>query len=318
MSDVRPAAVAGMFYPAAPAALAADVRAHLARALARPAATSARAQGADRAARRVRLFGPDRRRGVRASRGRARHHTACRAVRADAPRAGARARAAFGGDLRHAARNGERRSRSRGRRTGAAAGLRKRRGARVRALARGPAAFPAVGAGRLPHRPLRRRRRDAGRGRRGHRLAVGRPGDPDRRQLRPVALPPLRRGPRHRSRDRRGDTRALGHARSRAGLRGDADQRIAPGGAAPRVDAGAPRPAQFGRHGRRQVARGRLRVVRVRRAGCDRAGQVSHERSSVSAARCSRSPAPRSAPSSGSGRPPRRATRRWRSRPPRS
>ena len=31
MSDVRPAAVAGMFYPEAPAALAADVRAHLAR-----------------------------------------------------------------------------------------------------------------------------------------------------------------------------------------------------------------------------------------------------------------------------------------------
>ena len=41
MSDVRPAAVAGMFYPAAPAALAADVRAHLALALAHPAPTSA-------------------------------------------------------------------------------------------------------------------------------------------------------------------------------------------------------------------------------------------------------------------------------------
>jgi hypothetical protein len=41
MSDVRPAAVAGMFYPAAPAALAAEVRAHLGRALAQPAGTSA-------------------------------------------------------------------------------------------------------------------------------------------------------------------------------------------------------------------------------------------------------------------------------------
>jgi AmmeMemoRadiSam system protein B len=37
MPDVRPAAVAGMFYPAAPAALAADVRAHLSRAVERPA-----------------------------------------------------------------------------------------------------------------------------------------------------------------------------------------------------------------------------------------------------------------------------------------
>jgi len=37
MPDVRPAAVAGMFYPAAPAALAADVRSYLARAVARPA-----------------------------------------------------------------------------------------------------------------------------------------------------------------------------------------------------------------------------------------------------------------------------------------
>jgi AmmeMemoRadiSam system protein B len=37
MPDVRPAAVAGMFYPAAPAALAADVRSYLSRAVARPA-----------------------------------------------------------------------------------------------------------------------------------------------------------------------------------------------------------------------------------------------------------------------------------------
>jgi AmmeMemoRadiSam system protein B len=41
MSDVRPAAVAGMFYPAAPAALAAEVRAHLARAPASPGASAA-------------------------------------------------------------------------------------------------------------------------------------------------------------------------------------------------------------------------------------------------------------------------------------
>jgi len=38
MRDVRPAAVAGMFYPEAPAALAADVRAHLARAVPAPSA----------------------------------------------------------------------------------------------------------------------------------------------------------------------------------------------------------------------------------------------------------------------------------------
>jgi len=41
MPDVRPAAVAGMFYPSAPAALAADVRAYLSRVVARPAETAA-------------------------------------------------------------------------------------------------------------------------------------------------------------------------------------------------------------------------------------------------------------------------------------
>lgn len=41
MSTVRAAAVAGLFYPTAPTLLAADVRAHLARAVARPAAIAA-------------------------------------------------------------------------------------------------------------------------------------------------------------------------------------------------------------------------------------------------------------------------------------
>ena len=167
--------------------------------------------------------------------------------------------------------NRGRRSRRRRRGADAAAGVRKRRRARVRALARSAAAVPAGGARRFQHRAVRRRRRDARRGGRSHRVAVGRPGDADRRQLRPVALPPLRRRARNRSRDRRGDPRAVGHARSRAGLRRDADQRIAPGGPPARTAAGAARPAQLRRHGGRQVPRGRLCVVRVHRARARRA-----------------------------------------------
>ena len=68
---------------------------------------------------------------------------------------------------------------------------------------------------------------------------------------------------------RRRDPRAVGNARSRAGVRRDADQRPPPGGAAPRARARASRPAQFGRHGGRQGARRRLRVVRVRRTGLE-------------------------------------------------
>ena len=56
----------------------------------------------------------------------------------------------------------------------------------------------------------------------------------------------------------------VGHARSRAGLRRDADQRPARWRRARHgLRARAARPAQLRRHGGRQVPRGRLRVVRV-------------------------------------------------------
>ena len=72
-------------------------------------------------------------------------------------------------------------------------------------------------------------RRHAGRGgRRGARRAVGRRRDADRRQLRPVALPPLRRR-RARSTATTADAhpRAVARARPRAGVRRHADQRPA-------------------------------------------------------------------------------------------
>ena len=229
MSDVRPAAVAGMFYPgsaggagrgrarascrargavgAGRASQGADRRrtpATSIRARSRPSAYARLAAGRD-TIRRVVLFGPT-------------HRVPVRGLALPSARAFATPLGTVDVDREAAAARAD-----------AAAGLRKRRGARARALARGAAAVPAVGARRIPHRPVRRRRRVARRGRRGHRPAVGRPRDADRRQLRPVALPPLRGGPRDRPRDRRGDPRALGHARPRAGLRRDADQRTAAG-----------------------------------------------------------------------------------------
>ena len=150
MPDVRPAAVAGMFYPGAPPALAAEVRAHLAGARSRGAAGARRAQGADRAARRLRLFRPDRGLGLRAARRRARR------------RSGASCCSARRTACRSAASRCRRRGRSRRRsgtvavdREAVAAALtlpqvvRERRGARARALARSAAAVPAGGARRL-------------------------------------------------------------------------------------------------------------------------------------------------------------------------
>ena len=91
-------------------------------------------------------------------------------------------------------------------------------------------------------------------------------GNLDRRELGPVALSLVRRGARHRPRHGRRDPRADLSARPRAGLRGHADQRLIALRAEARPCRRAARPAQFRRHGRRQIARGRLCRVRVHRA----------------------------------------------------
>ena len=124
-----------------------------------------RAQGDHRAARRLRVFGTDRRVGLRAPRGRTRHDPPRRAVRSHAPRAGTRARVAFGRSVRDAARLRGRRSRRGRPRADAAPGLHERCRARARALARSAAAVPAGGARNLQHRAVRRRRCDGDRGR---------------------------------------------------------------------------------------------------------------------------------------------------------
>ena len=63
----------------------------------------------------------------------------------------------------------------------------------LRALARGAAAVPAGACSATSAGAARRRRRHCARSGRGHRAPVGRARDADRRELRPVALPPLRR-----------------------------------------------------------------------------------------------------------------------------
>ena len=70
---------------------------------------------------------------------------------------------------------------------------------------------------------------------------------------------------RDRPRDRRRHRRAVGRTRSRAGVRRDADQRACfSSRAATGLRSRAARPAQLGRHGRRQIPRRRLCVVRIR------------------------------------------------------
>ncbi len=118
------------------------------------------------------------------------------------------------------------------------------------------------------HRSARSRRRVGGRSRGSPRAAVGRPRDPDRRQLGSVALPRVRRCAPHRSSTPQTD-------RSRCRITLDHEQAC---GATPingfslcaqrrgltpeLIDL-----AQFRRHRGRQVARRRLRVVCFRRAG---------------------------------------------------
>ena len=97
---------------------------------------------------------------------------------------------------------------------------------------------------------------------------------------------------------------AVRHARPRAGVRGDPDQRAAARRAPARTRAAAPRSAQLRRYRGRQVARGRLCVVRVQRSGRYPMAEL------ISDGRCSRSRARRSARSSVSLPRASRVTRR--------
>ena len=192
MHDVRPAAVAGMFYPER--ARAPRGR-HSRVSLATLRAARAHAQGVDRAARGLRL--------LRADRGQLRYALlaplrdvgdARRAARARASRGRARARD-------HAARARSRRRSARSRSTRDAVGaaltfaqvVGERRRARARARARSAAAIPADGAALVFARAVRRRPRRRRRRGRGARRAVGRAGDARGRELGSVALPSLTR-----------------------------------------------------------------------------------------------------------------------------
>ena len=90
--------------------------------------------------------------------------------------------------------------------------------------------------------------------------------DADRRQLRSLALPQLRRRTPSRPRHARGGAAAGAEADARPGLRRDAGQRPARARPSTRDAGRTARPAQFRRHGRRPDARRRLRRGRVLRA----------------------------------------------------
>ena len=164
--------------------------------------TAARlSQGADRSARRLHLFRPGRRARLRRTRRRARHRQARGADRPVALRRGPGPGAARMRCVRDAARprqigrGGDRHARR------PEAGGAQRGSARPGALARGAAAVPAEGAGRFFARADRRGRGPHRGGDAGDRAALGRAGDADRHQHRPVALPCLRRSEAHRRRD---------------------------------------------------------------------------------------------------------------------
>ena len=103
MSTIRPAAVAGLFYPGEQTELARELLGYAGQT--RDAAARARVpEGADRAARRLHLLRPGRGARLRAAAAGAGHREARGAARAVPPRRGARARAAGGGGVRDAAR----------------------------------------------------------------------------------------------------------------------------------------------------------------------------------------------------------------------
>src|SRR6185503_1412607 len=121
----------------------------------------------------------------------------------------------------------------------------------------GVAVPPGGAAGLLAGAAGRRRCRPGGGGG-DPRRALGRSRDGDRRQLRPLPLPPIRRRPPRRRRDGQADPGPRApHARGR--LRRDRHQRAPSGRQAP-GDACRPRgPAKLRRHRRRQGPGGRLR-----------------------------------------------------------
>ena len=103
--------------------------------------------------------------------------------------------------------------------------------------------------------------------------AVGWRRDADRDQLGPLALPAVRAGAGRRPRHRAAHPEARCRPRAARGLRGGCDQRRAAGGAAPRPRAAPAGSAQLRRHRGRPRSRRRLRRDRVRGACTD--GRVS-------------------------------------------
>ena len=197
MAAVRPAAVAGMFYPGNARALADEVD-ELLGGVEALAPRVGFPEGADRAARRLHLF---RRRWRRAPTTRCAPRAAssgawCCSARCIAWRcAGSRLPSdeAFATPLGSIPIDREALRFARG----PAAGGDQRRGARARAFARGAAAVPAEDARRRSALvPFAVGAASVAEVARGDRAPVGRAGDADRHLDRPLALPRLRRGAR--------------------------------------------------------------------------------------------------------------------------
>ena len=274
LSDVHPAQVAGLFYPAEAQSLR-DLIRQMAQGSA--ARRRRRSESRRRAARRHRLFRLGRRDRLRAMGAAAPIRPADRHRRPGAPGRLPRAGDPSGDGLEHAARRGEGRARSPRPPRGSKGCDGRRAAVRRRAFARDAprdAAGHADGAVRNPADPRRRRRAAAGR--RSAAARLGRPGDGDRRLVRSVALPRpgQRRGDRlgHRPADREA-RREL--ARRQAGLRLSADH----GGADDRRGTGLegerPAPGDLGRRRRGIFAGRRLRRLRfrIRRLGAAERGR---------------------------------------------
>ena len=155
-------------------------------------------------------------------------------------------------------------------RTGGTRGSAARQPQRTRACrgarARSAAAVPAARAPRVLIGAPARRRRDRRRGGAGAGSGLGRRGDTHRREFGPVALPAVCGSPADRCGNARSDPAPHARAARRASVRCDADQRTAAGRAPARPRAAAARCAQFRRYGGRPCARGRLRSRGLSRA----------------------------------------------------
>ncbi len=275
MASIRPAAVAGLFYPGERG----DARRRSACAARRRRPACAEAwisQGADRPACGLHLFGCGGGARLRRALSRARHRAPRRTPRPGAPGADPRSRRSHGRGVPDTARSDRGRSRRAACAAGSAAGGAKRPRACARAFARSAASLSPDAARRFQPGAARGGRGERRRGRRGAGAALGRRRNAHRHLDRSFALPRLRRGARGGRGDTRPHRRLCDRHRPRGSLWRDAAQWAAVVREAAQARSAPACRVQLRRHRRGQGPRRRLfRLRRLSRSAARSRGAVA-------------------------------------------